>query len=126
MMRARKIWRKSTGPKTTAGKARAAQNALKHGKYTSHRRALMDALRAQQRYIRAVNAYAADRVFHTTGSTFMKRQRRKLEKQGRAVLNQLSNALMAQENFHDKKFRQNELLECPMWGPKSVGLVHQH
>lgn len=31
LARALKPWRHATGPKTDAGKARAAQNALKHG-----------------------------------------------------------------------------------------------
>jgi hypothetical protein len=34
MMLARKIWLKSTGPRTAAGKARSSRNAVKHGKRT--------------------------------------------------------------------------------------------
>jgi hypothetical protein len=32
---ANKPWQKSTGPRTDAGKAKSAQNSLKHGKYTA-------------------------------------------------------------------------------------------
>ncbi len=49
-----KPWLRSTGPKTAAGKARSARNALKHGYYTVAARAA----RARHRAIRAFHEHA--------------------------------------------------------------------
>lgn len=86
----------------------------------------METFRAQQRYVRAVNAYTANLAYHTSGSTFMKRQRQKLQKQGCVVLIQLLNILMSLDNFVCKNFRENELLNGITLAPKNVDLVHQH
>jgi hypothetical protein len=45
-----KPWLRSTGPKTAAGKARSAQNALKHGYYSA-------AARTQRAFQRAQRAF---------------------------------------------------------------------
>ncbi len=54
MMRARKIWTKSTGPKTAAGKAKSAANSFKHGGRRAEIRMFYAALTRQQRYIRLI------------------------------------------------------------------------
>lgn len=49
LIRALEPWKKSTGPRTDAGKARCAQNALKHG----HRsRAYIEGKRAERQLLR--------------------------------------------------------------------------
>jgi hypothetical protein len=53
-----KPWMKSTGPKTAAGKARAAQNAYKHGGRARPARLLHEALAAQRSCVRHVVLYA--------------------------------------------------------------------
>lgn len=45
-------WSKSTGPRTASGKARAAQNACKHGMRSCHIRLLNQALKAQRQCVR--------------------------------------------------------------------------
>jgi hypothetical protein len=49
LIRALKPWKKSTGPRTDAGKARCAQNALEHG-YRS--RACIETKRAERQLLR--------------------------------------------------------------------------
>jgi hypothetical protein len=51
-------WKKSTGPKTTSGKARSAQNACKHGRRALSRRLLDQALAAQNGCLRVARAFA--------------------------------------------------------------------
>jgi hypothetical protein len=50
-------WAQSTGPKTAQGKARAAQNALKHGSYSALERKLKRLLREQLAFVRMVEAH---------------------------------------------------------------------
>lgn len=52
-MRRWKPWKKSTGPKSAAGKARASRNSLKHGLTTN-------AALAEQKAIRQLIGDAAD------------------------------------------------------------------
>ncbi len=55
-MRRWKPWERSTGPRTAAGKARAARNALKHGLHTKLMRRARRLLRRQAHFVRAVRA----------------------------------------------------------------------
>ena len=50
-------WAQSTGPKTAQGKARAAQNALKHGSYSALERKLKRLLREQLAFVRMVETH---------------------------------------------------------------------
>lgn len=54
--RLHKPWRFATGPRTAEGKAKAAQNGHKHGLYSAEFRALKDALRCQNRFLRIVRS----------------------------------------------------------------------
>jgi hypothetical protein len=60
LLRRTRPWLRSTGPRTAAGKARSAQNALKHGHCTAAANAEISAIRtalqAQRAYLRAVEA----------------------------------------------------------------------
>ena len=55
-LRANKIWEKSTGPRTAAGRARSRRNAVRHGRRSAasvaFRRELVAALRAQREFLR--------------------------------------------------------------------------
>ena len=53
-MRERKIWLKSTGPKTPAGKAASSQNAAKHNCYGIEFKQICLWLRMQRRYMQSV------------------------------------------------------------------------
>ena len=55
-LRALKPWLKSTGPKTRTGKARAAQNALKHGGRAVFMRKLAHMLALHRRLLRKIEA----------------------------------------------------------------------
>lgn len=44
-------WKHSTGPRTAAGKARVAKNALKHGRRGARMRYFCSVLRAQRRFL---------------------------------------------------------------------------
>jgi hypothetical protein len=61
--REQKLWRNSTGPKTAAGKARSAQNALKHGQRSRARilklRKVRYVLRVAAQNVAAMNAIIA-------------------------------------------------------------------
>jgi hypothetical protein len=48
-----KPWTKSTGPRTSSGKAKSAQNAYKHGGYALRLRLYNQALAAQRACVRA-------------------------------------------------------------------------
>lgn len=61
-----KPWTKSTGPKTAAGKARAAQNAYKHGMRSLHRRLMDRALAAQRECLRLADTFRRARELNMT------------------------------------------------------------
>lgn len=61
-----KPWAKSTGPRTVAGKARAAQNAYKHGQRGVGARLLNEAVAAQNTCLHIARAYGAYRKFSGT------------------------------------------------------------
>lgn len=52
-----KPWLQAKGPRTVQGRARAAQNARKHGSFDARRKALSRVLSRQSRFIRAVHFY---------------------------------------------------------------------
>lgn len=58
-MRAAKIWRKTTGPKTAAGKAKSAQNATTHGRFNADWQALRKALTRYSRFLKWARAVLA-------------------------------------------------------------------
>lgn len=61
-----KPWTKSTGPKSPSGKARAAQNAYKHGMRSSHQRLLNEALAAQRGCLRLAETFRRARKLNAT------------------------------------------------------------
>ena len=52
-----KPWEKSTGPRTAAGKARAAQNAYKHGRRALSHKLMNQSLAAQRDFLHLVGFY---------------------------------------------------------------------
>lgn len=64
-LRAARIWLKSTGPRSAAGKARSSRNAYKTGAYSAETRLVRAALRAQGRFRRRVAL--ADRLIRQGG-----------------------------------------------------------
>ncbi len=56
IIRKTRPWRKSTGPRSKAGKASSKMNALKHGFRDAGWRALRKALTDQRRFLKTVNA----------------------------------------------------------------------
>lgn len=61
-----KPWAKSTGPRTASGKARAAQNAYKHGGRAAHSRLMNEALAAQRTCLRIAGTFAKLRTLKAT------------------------------------------------------------
>lgn len=71
-MQARRIrvwqpWRRSTGPKSAAGKARTRFNANKHGMRSSKFRELRHLLRLQSRFVRGINQLISIGYFSNSG-----------------------------------------------------------
>lgn len=91
-----KPWEKSTGPRTAAGKARAAQNAAKPHLKTDPDRLLDQAVRAQRRYLTEMQRLLALKKI-TVKNGLLKRhirnRHRALLKQGRDVTVRLAAAL---------------------------------
>lgn len=54
-IRKTKPWEQSTGPRTDAGKAACAQNAVKHGLETEEMLTLRRLLRAQRAFLRQID-----------------------------------------------------------------------
>jgi uncharacterized protein YozE (UPF0346 family) len=48
-------WKHSTGPKTTDGKAKVAQNAYQHGFFSRDYKAVMDLLNMQAAFVNTLN-----------------------------------------------------------------------
>lgn len=89
-----KPWLKSTGPKSRAGKRRAARNAFKSHIYTDPMRLLTLALRAQRRYLSEINRYSRMKKFFVKNE-LLKKYRRSLIRRGRKVTERLYNAFFA-------------------------------
>ena len=64
IIRQNKPWEKSTGPKTTAGKNRSAQNGFKHGFRSQEYLQLRRALIMQSNYVRTVEKLIALKKTH--------------------------------------------------------------
>ncbi len=90
-------WSKSTGPRTAAGKARAAQNAAKPWLKHDPGRKLEEALRAHTRYLADINRYLAlqkNGFKNELLKKHLKNLRRALYRKGRKVTIQLHHALL--------------------------------
>lgn len=93
MMRARKIWLKSTGPKTAAGKARSARNAAKPHLRRDPARIIQKALAEHGRYLADINkflAMAKDFGKNELLNRRIKYREKTLRKRGMAVTFRLS------------------------------------
>lgn len=55
-IRASKPWEKSTGPRTSRGKKKSSQNAVKHGNDTNLIRTAHKALTLQSEFLRLINS----------------------------------------------------------------------
>lgn len=62
-MKEQQIWQYATGPKTSAGKARSAQNAYKHGAYTKAAKNLRSFLRAHKDVLNQIKTRAGMKHF---------------------------------------------------------------
>lgn len=94
-----KPWANSTGPKTAAGKARAAQNAAKpHTCHIRHAEKLVkNAMAAQARYITDIKAYtAALKIFAPNEllKNHLRAMHKRLKRQGQRVTNRLQAAFL--------------------------------
>lgn len=92
-----KPWEKSTGPRTAAGKARAAQNAAKPWLKADPDRALQRALRAHERYLSDIHACIRLGQIAVKNELLKKREtilHRSLQKQGPIVAANLESALL--------------------------------
>ena len=93
-----KPWAKSTGPKTAAGKARAAQNAAKpHTRHIREAEQLFkQAMAAQARYLREIKDYTAlMKIF--APNELLRKRRRKLLREGKKVTYRLQAAFILLE-----------------------------
>lgn len=54
-MKQHKPWLKTTGPRTEGGKAAIRNNALKHGRDSAACRRLLDALKAQENWLKTLD-----------------------------------------------------------------------
>lgn len=96
MMRARKIWLKSTGPRTKAGKARSSRNAAKPWLRSHPDRIMGKALRAHGRYLTEINRFIAMKkipVKNELLKRMLHNHRRTLLRHGKKILRELAFAL---------------------------------
>lgn len=92
MMRARKIWLKSTGPRTAAGKARSAQNAAKPWLLNHPDKVIEKARRAQVRYITEINRFIGLKKIYWQNELLkreIRNRQRRLVRLGRKVTMEL-------------------------------------
>ncbi len=87
-------WARSTGPKTSLGKAKSARNAYKHGGRDHNMRLYVKALSAQSRFRRSVSAYMAARK-ENGANELLDLWHSHLVSQGRSVTRMLREAVVA-------------------------------
>lgn len=107
-------WTKSTGPKTAAGKARAARNALKTATVAATAgRAMKNALRGQARYLTEINRYLALQKISMQNELLnrpLRTLRLRLRRQGARVTADLFVALFYAN--YVRKSREHALTGC--------------
>lgn len=89
-------WTRSTGPRTAAGKARAAQNAYKHGQRSRAHQSLAAALRGQRLFVREMRVYARDKR-NFPANELLNARAAALRAEGWNVLKSLALALAADQ-----------------------------
>lgn len=105
-------WQSSTGPRTRAGKARASQNAAKPWTKNAGDKIMKTALKAQSRYLRAVQTYIEARK-KIGQNELMESLRLLLLECGRNVTAQLAAALIIGEIEH--KYGPRSKLRPPIF-----------
>jgi hypothetical protein len=104
IQRVRQSWRRSTGPRTAAGKARSSRNAVKHGLYTGKYLEFHRVLRLHNRFLRQVKK----------GIRMVKQQKRA---ERAALLFNLQNGFQIPENTLETLQKFNFF---PLFRPQSL------
>jgi len=111
-------WTKSTGPRTAAGKARAAQNAAKQAQRPDPDRLMKNALRMQSKYLYEIKALCTlEKNFPR--NELLKKRRKILLKQGHNVTAHLVAALTYVELC--KNLAKTGSLSLKVNGKSSIG-----